>query len=356
MTGAGAMLGAGASRRAIVSRVARAFAFGGGVFLAAWCVRSVGPERLAATIRAAGSWVPVVVALEVGMVLTDLLGVRALLGDAAHLVSRATWLRATLLAYGVGIVVPGGRAAGEAVRAATLARHVGVPRAARASASLQISVLYANTLASVGILAWFACVGLAAWRTAAGEGAAPQATLALALAGNALLCGAIGVALHALAANARFVRWLRAVTARFIDATGTDGSTRARAAADGEDDGRGRRGPLSVGVLFCFLGRVVQTVQYGVIVYAVGGSATATAALTAQGIHLVGATAGDAIPSQLGATEGAFQLFAGTLGLGAAPERAVAIALVVRVAQLGLALLAFAVAALVGRSAREEPG
>jgi hypothetical protein len=243
-------------------------------------------------------------------------------------------LRASLLAYGFGIVLPGGRAAGEAVRAGTLTPDVGIERAAGAASRLQIGALYANALWSLGI-ASILFLGATHGST--------RATLALALGGSGLVCATVGGVLHALSANARIVGFLRRLAGSFIDL----GDPSARSDATW-------RPPLSASVFFCAVGRAVQAVQYGVVLHAVGGVTTLVHSLTAQGITLIGATAGDVVPNQVGATEGAFTIFAAALDLGDAPARAVAIALVVRAAQLTLALSTFAVAALVGRpSARE---
>ncbi len=94
------------------------------------------------------------------------------------------------------------------------------------------------------------------------------------------------------------------------------------------------------------LGRAAQTAEYGVILLAVGGVLTPVSALVVQGIHLVGAAIGDFIPGQLGAVEGAYRAFASTLGFGADPARALSIALVARIAQIGLATLCLSAYAL----------
>ena len=109
--------------------------------------------------------------------------------------------------------------------------------------------------------------------------------------------------------------------------------------------------------MLCALGRAVQLVQYGVIVRAVGGRAAPDAAFTAQGVHLVAATIGDVVPNQMGATEGAYRVFADTLGFADAPARALSIALVVRIAQVSLAALGFVVAMVTPRQppAEEAP-
>jgi hypothetical protein len=80
-------------------------------------------------------------------------------------------------------------------------------------------------------------------------------------------------------------------------------------------------------------GRVLQAVEYGVLLVAVGvQDVTVGAALVAQGITFVGTAVGMVVPGQIGALEGAFSLWAGTLG--ANPAQALAIPLLARVVQL----------------------
>ena len=94
------------------------------------------------------------------------------------------------------------------------------------------------------------------------------------------------------------------------------------------------------------LGRVSQSVQYGIILLAVGGSLTIGSALVAQAIHLVGAGLGDMVPNQVGITEGAYRIFASHLGLSDAVAQAIAIALVHRICQFFMAGTSLAVGAL----------
>jgi hypothetical protein len=80
------------------------------------------------------------------------------------------------------------------------------------------------------------------------------------------------------------------------------------------------------------LSRAAQVTQNGILVAAVGGAVGLAPALCAEGIHLVGATVGDLIPQQLGATDVNFNLSASALGLS--PGDAVAIALLAHLSQL----------------------
>jgi hypothetical protein len=91
-------------------------------------------------------------------------------------------------------------------------------------------------------------------------------------------------------------------------------------------------------IAFSVIGRLVQSLQYGVVLHAVGGIATPTAVWATQGTHLVGAALGDLVPGQVGVTEAAYGVFATTLGLGGQPARALSIALMARIAQVALAV------------------
>jgi hypothetical protein len=298
-----------------VRTAARIALFAGGVVLVGWLVSSVGYRRVGNALYDAGPSFPFVVTLELAIVMTDVAATRALLGDAGSAVRASTWTRATAFAYAAGIVLPAGRAAGEAARASALAVDIGLPRAAAACSRVQTAALFGTAAASL-----------------ASSAAALQAsaTLALLLAGNAVLCSALAVAVLSLARWQSLARWLRA---RWPTLAAQPSLAIAR-------------GATAKASLLCALGRAFQVVQYAVALGAVGGEVSPRAGLVAQGIHLVGATVGDAVPNQVGTTEGAFDMFAGTLGLAQAPARALSIALLIRVAQLGLALVAFVVATL----------
>jgi hypothetical protein len=89
---------------------------------------------------------------------------------------------------------------------------------------------------------------------------------------------------------------------------------------------------------------VLQVVQNGVLVVAVGGPISVLAALCSEGIHLVGASVGDLIPGQIGATEGSYTLFAKVLGM--VPADAVTIAMVAHLAQLTWVVIGLVATAL----------
>jgi hypothetical protein len=94
-------------------------------------------------------------------------------------------------------------------------------------------------------------------------------------------------------------------------------------------------------------------VQYGVLVAAVGGVASVRNAFIAHGIHLVGATAGDVLPNQLGAVDAAYRGFASAIGFADAPARALSIAFLAHAVQLTCAAGCIVVAALVRQRVAE---
>jgi hypothetical protein len=116
------------------------------------------------------------------------------------------------------------------------------------------------------------------------------------------------------------------------------------------------RGRRAVALLLCVLARLVQTLQYGVMLVAVTSAFSFSRMFVAQGIHLVGAGLGDMVPNQVGVTEGAFRFFAPALGLSDAPERALSVALLARVSVLCVAGLGVIIVQLLSRAnaAREK--
>ena len=104
----------------------------------------------------------------------------------------------------------------------------------------------------------------------------------------------------------------------------------------------------------CASGRGAQLVQYGVLLSAVGGTASIGGAFIAHGIHLVGATLGDAVPNQLGVVDGTYRTFAPALGFSDAPARALSIAFLAHAAQLAVAGICVVVAALTRQDPERE--
>ena len=313
-----------------LARVGRVALFVLGIGLAAWLIRGVGLERVGAVLSDAKGYVPLIFLLEVLIVATDLLALRSLLGPAVSRVPSSLWLRSSAIAYASSVLLPAGRAVGEAMRVRALAPELGVPRATGAAARLQISTLYANALISIVIM--FNLVG-------SGEGRGP---LAIAVFVNMLACTLLASVLLALVRSKRFAAWLGRRFKSFVE-----NHTIA-------DELPAPPGSAARAIAFCGLGRLVQTVQYAVAVKSVGGAASLHFALSAQGIHLVGAAVGDLVPNQIGVTEGAYRAFAHSLGFDAEPARALGIALLTRIAQIALAVACLMIATIVARK-KERP-
>jgi hypothetical protein len=301
--------------------------FAAGLTAVGFLIRDVGPERVAAVLWRARWLVAPIAILEVAWVSMDVLALRILFGaDRASRVPLSAWLRSGMVAYGWMILLPAGRAGGEIARAAELAPHVGGTRAAAGAAHLQSVTMMANSLISVP------CYLAAAARVG------PFEPLSLLIAGNGLVTAFIGGIVMFGARNSRIGAWLGA---RF--------NWLARHGDSLDDALRQHHGFPLVPVLLTTGGRVLQTVQYGLVLVAVGATLTLPNALVAEGIHLVAAGVGDMVPNQAGVSEGTYRLFAGALGLGEEPARALSIALVIRAVQFSLGAVALGVGAVWSR-------
>lgn len=251
---------------------------------------------------------PIVFLLEGAILVCSILGLRVLYGEDRHRLPAGALVRAGLIGYVVTGFLPAGRAFGESARAMTLSRYASAPRAWAAALSFQGIALLANAAISVPAgLALLAMSGLSA--------------MTLLVGANGIIAAALGMAILLAGRRSRFGtrvgRWL----------------PRAQAfghAFDGYLQGE-RMVPLGSFLWEC-CGRMIQVVQYGVLVLAAGGALGLLHAFAAEGVHLVGAAAGDLIPAQLGATEAGFELSARLLSL--APSDAVTIALLAHLSRL----------------------
>jgi hypothetical protein len=83
------------------------------------------------------------------------------------------------------------------------------------------------------------------------------------------------------------------------------------------------------------LGRLLQLAQLGLLAWGVGAGLGLRPTLLVTGVHLVGTAAGDLVPAQVGATDGAFVLAAEALRVPLAA--ALTIPLLVHAVQIGWA-------------------
>ncbi len=256
---------------------------------------------------------PLVAALEALFLLCSVLALRALYGVDAARVSPRQWLRAGTLGYALGAVLPIGRASAEAARAVLLGRTVGGARAAVAAVQIQGVTLLANAvLSAVAGGAALALLGFS--------------SISILILANALGGLVLGAGILIVRDRARPGRLLGAVTRR----------GRAFGLQFDATAGASRRSLLQALAWEC-AGRVVQLVQCGAALVAIGHRSSVGTTLVARGMLTVGSALGDFIPAQLGATEATLVLGAAALGLTAAS--AAALAHLIHGGQHALALL-----------------
>jgi hypothetical protein len=309
-------------RWARLKTVGRALLFVVGVGAVVGLILDAGADEVWSTLVRAGVWLPLVMLCEIGFAAMDVVSLRLMYGERGRSVPATVWLHSGMMAYGIMVLLPAGRAGGEVMRAASMAPYIGGPRAAAGATVLQGVTLWGNTLISIPC---YVAVALAS---------GPTELLALLVAGNGLVTGVVGSLLLFGARMSKLGGWLgRRIKALAGHGARFDESLREMPSMP----------VLPIGA--AFLGRAFQSVQYGIILVAVGGALTVQSGLVAQGIHLVGAGFGDMVPNQVGITEGAYRLFAANLGLQDAVAQAIAIALVHRVCQFALAGTCLAVGA-----------
>jgi hypothetical protein len=299
-----------------------------GLAIVAYLVRDSGPEKVASVLLQAGRWVPLVFALEVVQLSSDFFALRSILGERRKDIPAGTWVRAMAVAYAMMSLLPAGRVAGEITRGTLFAKYVGAPRAATTGTQMQAAYLTANAILS-----------LVAWSVVAHRFGV-DALLALLLAGNVVFQCAIAGGLLAILRDARVGRLIVSIRKRIFKHAPEQPPL---------DPAERKRIPYGA-MVACTAGRTAQVVQYAIILLAVGGVVTIPNAFVAHGIHLVGASAGDLLPNQLGVTDSIYRAFAGDLGFANDPARALSIAFVVRIGQLSLSAVCVVVTALMRQS------
>jgi hypothetical protein len=287
-------------------------------------VYHVGPARLWAVLASSWPIIPALVVLDIAWMSLESIALLLFYGPEHHKIPVRNWLKALFTHYATMVVLPVGRVGAEIARAAMLAPHVGSHRVAAGAAQMQIMVLYANTV--ICIPCFFAAVQLGGW----------SGSLAALLIFNFFANGLLGLGLHLFTRNVHIGGWLSKKFESMLH-------------WGPELDAEFRRMPRLqlVPGLLCLSGRALQTVEYGLVLATVAGTAmTLSGTLVAEGIHIGAAALGDAVPNQVGVAEGMYRLFAGALGLGDHPEKALAIAIVVRVANFCVAGMCFGVLGL----------
>jgi hypothetical protein len=285
-----------------------------GACLLASTVYGVGARKILAVAARGLPFLPLIALCSLTFYSLESWAHRSMLGSERSKIPNATFVRTTLAAYAGSVLLPLGRASAEVLRTAAYSPYVGGARAVAASATFQ-----APTLLSTAVHG-FACY-LVLGSTFGFSQAMSWILLAHAT-GSCILAGLVFAVARRAALGKRVARWFPKL-ARHAETF--DGATTL---------------PIRVFLRatgYCLLARVAEVVQYAVILAALGLTPSPAMSVVAGAIHLVGATVGEATPSQLGAVEGAFAYFAEALGLGGDPARAVTIPLLVRAAQVALA-------------------
>jgi uncharacterized membrane protein YbhN (UPF0104 family) len=254
-------------------------------------VRGVGPATLLAILRRSARWLPLLFAIDALRVVAEAVGTWSLSERVRRRVPLAELARIHVVAYAVAMVLPAGRATGEAVKAAMLARYLGAPEAAAVGAANQTTSMLGGAIGALP------CVAAALWLTGASRLAGGLAGfVVVTLAGFTVLQIAFRRRGLAAALLRRFTRMEHATSA-FQDAI--------------------ERIPVVPrgATLAALASRALVVVELGVLLLALGGRHGPAQALLAQGVSQLGGALGDIVPGQLGAMDGAFALAAPTLGL-----------------------------------------
>lgn len=302
-----------------------------GLGLLAGVIALVGVDAVLKQLSMSAPHLPLLGLLELCIVGCNISALRALYDGQRAQVPPGAWLRAALLGYVVGIIVPLGRAAAEASRAVVLTSKVGGPRAAVAAVQMQGVALMANAgLSLTAAIAAYALLGIS--------------DVSALILGNAALALTLGLGI--------LVARKRASPGRLLGQV-HEGSRHFGLAFDATLGARPKA--LARALAWESSGRMIQAIQCAFALKAVGHGFHLVESLATQGALLVGATLGDAFPAQLGASEAGL-VAAAARGLALLPAQAATIAMLLHSAQLGLALL-FSIVLLVlpSRATSQHP-
>lgn len=290
-------------------------------------IRQVGLSTLLAIVRGALPWVPLLLLLEALRIVSETVGTRAVAHRAMQeheALSFAAWLRMHLVANATLVVLPAGRAICEGVKVVSIAAIVGAPRAAAI-----VAIQHGMNLAALAAVS-VPCALAAFWLGAK--------IISLAVAAHAVGCaiGAFGIVFASRrAVIPRFAsRWF----VHAPDAVSTFRSTVAQL-------------PGFIPMAFAgkLLNRLLQAVQFGILLVAVEGSTSSARTFLADGVNLVGSALGELIPAQVGTIDGAFAYAAPQLSITVA--MGVGIATLARLVQLAWSAVGALIPVIVPRPA-----
>ena len=260
-----------------------------GLGIVALALAHAEPTRVWASIVRCAAVIPVVFVLEALYSVLELLALRDLYGADRQKLPLSELLRAGLIAFAMGGVMPMGRPVVESVRGVALARWTSGARAAAAGTRLQYLLLLSQALLCVP------CV-LAALVLPA------PSILLVAILINAAITFVMGAGLYLAARRGALASRLPMISKRAAElAPQLDEHLR-------EDTGLPQRA-----VAFVLVGRGVQVLQYTVLVGVLVGELDLLRGLGIVGVQMVGSSLADVLPTHLGGTEALAPLGATTL-------------------------------------------
>jgi hypothetical protein len=284
-----------------------ALAIGGAVALV-FIVRGVGARAILATLKPALAWLPLICLLELARMVCDTVSSALAFGPLASRIPKLTLLRAHVIGQSLSALAPAPRVVNESIKIGLVAPYTGAPAATSVGFVNQAATLIAGGLFSIPCgVAMYALGGQSFWLWAS--------------AGHCVVLVVSGVVVRAITRADALGRFIERKLPRFA----------SRFAAFREHNvqvGFFAAGPSSA----LFVGRVFQTVQYGIAAHAVGIEVGVLGSLATEGVSLIATAVGVLVPGGLGANEGAFTLAAGLLATTVA--RAASLALLMRCMQL----------------------
>jgi uncharacterized membrane protein YbhN (UPF0104 family) len=235
-------------------------------------------------------FLPLVVLLEGCRIGTEVLAARDVFRLLRARVPMWALVKAQVIGYSICNVLPVGRMASEAAKAGLLKSHAKLSETAAVGAVAQALHLVASAVILIpGFLVLKASGG--------------SVGLSLAILGQCLLLAAIGGTIFIVA---RFVPLDRVVLRRLPKVSAALERFRLAMAEL-------PRFPLS-SLGWLVVNRALQVAIIGVLLRAVGAAWSVGHPVVAESVLIVGGSAGDVIPGQLGAIEGAFCFFANAFG------------------------------------------
>jgi hypothetical protein len=294
-----------------------------GLAAATALVLQVGPRRLWDVLVQSGPVIPAIIALDAVWMSCEAAALLVTYGPARRSIPVRELARSVVTTYATMAILPVGRVGAEIARATILGPYVGSQKAAAGAARIQILVLFANTAVCVPCFLASARLGARPAPVAAAPGQ-PRGQRVL------------GLGLLLLSRNIRVGGWL--------------GRRFQKMASWGPElDAELRSGPAFPLPPRCWPspGRAAQAFEYGLGARRRGRDRPDAHRLAARRGHPHRRRrAGRRRPNQVGISEGMYRLFAAELGLGASPERALAIPIIIRAANFVAAGLCFALIAV----------